>query len=787
MTRDLLPTLLTAAALLATPLGTLHAAGEDTTRMGAATGVTFSGYTKDADGRRLWSLAADKASPLTGEETGRNNWALKTVRIRIFDRLGRAALNVNAPSAKYFGDIKTALEKGSVTAEGDGLHISGTGWKWVNGENNSDAITLDSKVRVRITPPADSTGKNLPILITADRLRAVTDNEGTTALAFEGNVRMTRDKATLTCEKLSTRVHGAARVGTDKPTREDIEVIDAEGNVTLVNAGMSISGKTARVLPAENQVSVIGDAEFRDFENNRIRVNGSAMHFDQTTRRIRVDPTGDARDGRVTAELPCLDERRAKNIRFANERARVSGKNLEILIGDTSNTLFITGDVKLVDPDYLGSCERFTIESARESTGARPEFMSVDARGVVVTRIIAEEKVMLMRDGRTLHCGKAEISPRKGLVELTQSPRVDDPRNGAALVANRMTIDSSANDTTVLFAYGEPAAPVVVTLPSLRRNARPGPAPAATTVTGELLVVTRRADLAVFEFENDIRLTGESLTGSCDRLGIEVNSGNIVRGASAASRIRRAVAVGNVQLKQDADTAEAPRAELYPNARLRELTVGDDNGLDGKEPLYIALDLDEEVAPGRRPKITAPSATLPSLDGKAGAPADAAATMSVEADHQELIKGEERLRAFARGRVVLSGKNISGTAADTEILATKVAATGRFEADILVARGGVTLRFDDRNASADTLEILARQHRIILTGNPKVDGMPSAGEIGRKIIEWTPGVGSDFTRLKIIDEPRTGYPTQIIRPRIELPGKGVPDLGRSLKNLDKNK
>lgn len=799
MPRDLRPLLLPAAFMLLLPAGPTFAGPDDAVRIGTATGVTFSGYSKDDEGRRQWTLSADTAAPLSAPGAGKNDRALERVRIVTFDKTGRPALTIAAPNARYRADAKTASDPGPVVADGEGVKLTGRDWRWVNGEDKTDTITIDSEVRVTVTPPGAAGAKAMPVVITANHLVARMTPAGGMHLAFEGEVRLTRDSAILTCGKLSTRVRGSGAGFAAKPGRDDVERIDAEGGVRLINKGTAITGRTAEVFPAKDLYSVNGDAEFRVFSDNRIRVNGEAMHYDRRSERIKVDPVAGAADGRVSAELPCLDEKRknSKDPAQAALRARVSGRDMEILVGTQSNTLVLTGDVRLVDPDYIGSCERLTVEAPR-TKGPAGDFPSAGTRDEAVKSFVAEDSVVLTREGRTLRCGRAEILPKESLAILTLSPRAEDPAQGAAFEATRMTIDTSDPLAQKLTGESAPGKPVKVTLPGFGKtgaSARPGEAPAGSTfVEAGLLVATKRADTGVFEFEDAVKITGTGLDGSCDRLGVEIDTRPAAGKSDRDRHIRRVVAVGSVKLRQDAYAAEAGRAEIYPHAGLKELSVADDNGMDGREPFFVTLSRGDS---GPRPKVTLPTVALPALGGLApkeiqNPDTPPAGAMTVESDFQEFVQGAERLRAFARGDVRLIAKGVDGRAASSELLATakapKPGAKPVFSADTLVARGGVTVKFGEYNAKAATMEIFPAANRLVLSGSPSIDGMVATPGVERKVLEWTPEKGPDGKsniRLHMTNEARAGFPSQIIRPQIRLPSESTPDLGRALKSLDK--
>ena len=362
--------------------------------------------------------------------SAKNEWALERVRIRTFDRTGRTVAALAAPTAQYEGETRTAHDVGPVSMDGDNLRLTGRDWKWVNGSGDTNTVTVDSDVRVVITREETSGVRAVPIVITAQKLLAEMRPSGT-RLTFDGDVRVTQGDTVTTCDNLVTRVRGSGN-GLGKSPRESVEQIDASGHVKLANRGAVITGKTATVVPAKALYSVFGDAEFTDLADRRIRVAGDAMHYDAVARRITVDPPAGSTDGRVTAEMPPIDTVRAKDPAQSDLRARASGRKMEILIAPETKTMLFTGDVRIADPDYTGSCDRLTVVTASRET----EFVATRPRHRGALRhVVAEGAVSLTRDGRTIRCDHADILPEENLVTLTRLAVAEDPAQGVTLEA----------------------------------------------------------------------------------------------------------------------------------------------------------------------------------------------------------------------------------------------------------------------------------------------------------------------------------------------------------------
>lgn len=771
--RPLLPLLLAAVAMLPSGAPRAFAEEEKNGFVGQIKGFTHV----DADrvtGRRKWSLRGDTAGPAPGDASGKR-WQLAGLRLASFDKDGRSRLTVAAPAAIFDEPAKRASDSGRVSLEAEKLTLTGRDWVWTN-TAAGDQIEIRAGVRVVLSADAAKPGApaQSDTVIEAKSLRARSD-EGGIALAFEGDVVVTRGDARVRADTVTTRVRGAGRAGLPGAADKDaVEAIHATGGVRLEHRSASISGNEATVLPATGEYTVSGDAVFRDLGENRIVVAGSTMRYAGATRHITVAPGA---DGRVNADLPAIDNPEPE------ARAHASGESLTIELTPAGNTLRLAGAVRITDPLHTLACERLEVDTPRRETDS---VISLKTR-TQPTRILAEDTVELVRDGKTVRCGRAEFLPPKNKVVLTGAPRGEVPDQHATFEAGRVTLDTLARTLVAESSTGRPVR-VAFALPHSTR----GPAkdaPPCVVEAGYLLASPAGASGATFEFEDRVTLEGDDLSGGCDRLGLEVEGAT----GGARGRLRRIVASGHVKLRQAAYSAEAGRAVILPGAILREANTREDNGLDGKTPAYVSLESAPDT-PGVRTRVVLPPMTLPNLagDGVLAGPSPTAASASpvtVEAEFQDLVVGRERLRAYARGEARIASEQLEGKAESIELVAlaapgTKPGATPRFAADQAVARGGVQVRLGERLATCDTLEIVPRESRITLAGRPHIDGWVDTPGVVRKTIGWTTAAGADgrpATAIRLKEERDPAAPLGGARPTVKIPLDGFPDLGRSLR------
>ena len=139
-----------------------------------------------------------------------------------------------------------------------------------------------------------------------------------------------------------------------------------------------------------------------------------------------------------------------------------------------------------------------------------------------------------------------------------------------------------------------------------------------TTIESEKLEMVNEDGRQVFNFTEDVRISGEDLSGTCDELKVyslkkDPNAKKEVKAATQADSIEKIIATGNVVMQQGEKDGEAQLATIYPqtgkivlegNPILRDKT-GEVTGhritfYKNEDKAYV----EGKEAEGVRPKVT---------------------------------------------------------------------------------------------------------------------------------------------------------------------------------------
>ena len=145
------------------------------------------------------------------------------------------------------------------------------------------------------TPPGEESKQTV---IESERLSVIHTEEGN-RFVFSGNVRVTGVDFEAECDRMEVRT--TARDG-DGGGFGAIEVVEATGNVRVLQGGREATAGKAFIYPAENRVVLEDGPVVRD---GRGTVSGHRMILRGTEGRIEVEPGPEGSRPRV--ELPDLD------------------------------------------------------------------------------------------------------------------------------------------------------------------------------------------------------------------------------------------------------------------------------------------------------------------------------------------------------------------------------------------------------------------------------------------------------------------------------------------------
>ncbi len=773
-----------AAACLPAPLF-----GDDSHRVKIETirDLKLSGYNQDDEGKIKWKLEADSAkadSERKSADIREAHWQLDSLRLFTFDESGKVFAEMKSPAGRFCPEKREADSSAAVELNGSGFHVRGKGWSW-SGSGHENLIRVHNDVFVFIDQPDRK-------LTARSRRLTVRGEADCTTLVFSGDVDVSYGDIVMSGGALEIVVagdgSGATRLGErgrDRSVKDRVKSISGHGNVKIERDRTVLTGETAEFLPQENLFRVRGNARLDarlDESGGMLIVKGDRADGKLDEKFVEVfapqlDSSKPFAPAVVTAEMPSLLERKKGAAANAGGRTFVSGKRMTVRTGDDGNVISLFGNVQVTDSAIRIRSETLVIETDPSAGDSPLPDITAENSGEnpSVRRVVAEDSVRVLYDGRELTCGRAEVLPPKKLITLTGDPKVVSPEEKSSLSGDRVEVLLDRDIVEVFSADGN--APgrrrVEAMLPEFAELSSSAGVPASKTksvpdtaktkIVGDHLTLTRGNDLSTFDIFGNVGLKSDNVVGSCGRLLVFADSESSAPAAARGnakkkptSQIKKIIASENVKLEQNGCRLDGGRATITPAVTLKEWVKDDVPGADGNSPFVVRVEPDVET--GARPRITFPggssgaglkfalpadakekpqaatagtraseddfSDSLP-LTKKKKAPAAAspepARESYIECDDMEMIAGENRSRFFLRGDVIfVSDGGAHGMCDSAEGQLERPAGAvenSRSEVKKVICRGNVRLEQDASRATGSTLEIFPPENRAVLRGN----------------------------------------------------------------------
>lgn len=788
--------------------------------------LKLSGFGDDDGGELKWRLeaaSAEAASRSKAEDIRRTSWNLKDLRLLTFGSQGEVFAKMTSALGVFNPERREAESAEKVSVDGDGFSVRGKGWSW-RGEGHENLIRVNDDVFVSLElPDGDET-----LSVMADALLIRGEDERTT-LVFSGGVVVLYGETTMNCDALEILVlgDGAEAAGFEEEKKsggsglkDKIMRIGGNGNVRVERAGKILTGDSAEFFPGEERFFVRENVRLTDAAGT-LSVSGDVAEGKVDARVVEIvatKPRAELRDEgapvAVSVRMPSMLGKDGNAASRGGDAppAKVRSRRIVVEAFPDRNVVSFFDEVNFSDAGIRIAADRFVAETDPDAEGSLLlDVPSEDSarREIRVRSAVAEGNVRAEHDGRILTCGRADLFPQQDLVRLTGEPKVDVPEEKFSLTGDRADIFSARDQIDVYSAEGDDPARrrVSATLPAVSElagaAAEKSGADATTEIVGDRLRLTRSApgENCVDVFGNVVlrsRMTSGNLDGSCDRLIVFADAaddaGTSGASAGAASRIRKIIADGNVELEQNGYELSGGRAEITPSVRLREWRKEDRSADDGgNDPFVVVVDPGENG--GARPRITFSSDAAGGVSPLSFARGDSAAEensgvpasgeksssapekTTLESDRMELIAGEKtRARFFLRGNVDFRTEGgASGRCDEVEGLlappaeAADAAEAPRFEAKEVVCRGNIRFEQDGGKGRGSVLEIFPQEDRAVLSGDAAF-----RDKDGTELYPGNDRFVFDLEKKQLItgeaaDAAGGGVPAQVARPQIIIP------------------
>ena len=595
------------------------------------------------------------------------------------------------------------------------------------------------------TPSAESSAAETPsgtpeepqkLTALSDQLTIKGSAEETT-LVFAGHVKVSYGDIFMACDSLEIVVpatsskngaDGSAGTGEAKKIAQAVSRIAGRGNLAITRGPLQLSGRSAEFLPQESVFRVRGNATLAntvsllfvrgDEAIGRLDENFVEVRAVKTAAAAGTKNTGtaDAPHGTVSIEMPSFVEKKSDAAgTTSGGRTLITGDRLTVFNAENENVISLFGNVSAADGNIKIGAD--TLAVTTEPTLGNALDAAADAGGTArrnefskIRVIAAAGNVRAEYSGRVLTCGRADVFPQENLILLTEAPQIVSEEEDATLSGDRAEVRLDRDEIAVFGAEGD--APerrrVFASLPpfsgkdlaagtqnfskkSPKKSAETVPAEpqqGRTELRGDVLTLSRDAELSTFDFSGDVSLNSAELDAACGRITVFADpkrpKKSAARGAKdELSQIKKIIADKNIRLEQNGYELTGGRAVITPGISLKEWIEDDaDAAADGRAPFFITVEPDADT--GTRPRIRFPG-------GETGAALEFALPIGTQksektgaserAENAEPAAGEtagKKAESPHKSSGFISGKlgetSAAGTAADADAKSTSAEA-----------------------------------------------------------------------------------------------------------------
>lgn len=552
---------------------------------------------------------------------------------------------------------------------------------------------------------------------------------------------------------LLAEVRGSLRSGADPTDRIEVSAarVDASpqasglrlsftGGVTLVRPGERLTcervdcdlgpgsellrwvarGGVRHVAPGR---ALVADEITQDTAAGRVELLGSVRVVDAEAEILAASVTRDLATGRLT----CRDDR-AVQVRLAAGKDRpaasLGGRLLVAApLEGGGFDLSLEGEASYVGPAARLGAERLAMRADPEGKGP------VEASGAV-----RGEQGTLAFTARS-----ARLDRARGELTLRGDPLVKD-RRGLELAGALIVV--LLGDQSLRIEEG----------PGVRAALRGRTEAGILDAEAARIEIRRDANLTVARMTGAVALRSAQAKASCRTLVLRAETvakvdTQALPGQPVVSEpklvLGKALLEGDVRIETTGVLATADRAELHP-------AVGvDDPGLRDN-PLFVTL-LSGEGEAGARPRLEVASGET---------------VGAFVADRHELLIAGEGARFWLRGEVALRAGGAEGACQLLEGTARRDPKEG-MRLSGARGTGDVRLEVDGNRATGKSLELDARERRLVLRGEARVSDR--AGKVGIP----AESLVYDYATRNWRMESAPGADGEIRRPRIFLPSTGL--------------
>lgn len=505
---------------------------------------------------------------------------------------------------------------------------------------------------------------------------------------------------------------------------------------------MEMSSPEATIRLQENRA--FSDTAIR-IEGDRFNLAGEGWEWLGEARRIEI-----LRDAAVSFSDTLPDALGATATRSedsdtsiamqAIDATRIRSHRMTLHSSETHHTFTFREAVDVRSRDWLLTSQFLEATIDAPPGGPVPE-TGVDLTGKL-NHAIARESVEIIQFDRTATAAEAEFFPREDRVILRGRPQVKLP--GAFVTGS--TIELQEGEALIRGSQADGRAQLILMQTGGLGIQGTSSLASETIVLADQIRLSEHADGNRFFFEGRVAVLSGALEMDAGSLTVYTRR-DVVEGDEGAevSSVQRMVATDSVRIEQAGQNAEAERVEFFPLEE-RALLTGQPRLYSGDSEIRAhTIELRPGVSVARSERGGDPVAvTLPDLpdlgyrDPQQANDTQPAIPTLINSRIARMESADEQTRFIFTDEVDVKATNLT-LQSDTLVVyavpdstqprsSTETSTTPPLRIERINAIGQVSIRQEDRSASAGQATFLPDEGRVILEDRPQVE-QPGMGKV----------------------------------------------------------
>ena len=661
-------------------------------------------------GKKIWELFGKKAKFVDDK-----NIDVFDMRLVLFDKTTSVKrATISSPTARVNMSSRLGSSKDTLFVEGAEFNLSGKEWKW-DGKNS--VVEIFSDVEINFNPATD-TVKSGDEKISVSKTK-ITGNTARLENGSKENKFYVVGNAAVRAENLSVDCHQIMVVSGGSQTKgtNDVNLIDAQGNVFMVRDNRTAKADKAVINPKENEAVLTGNPELEDLAS-KAKLSGDKIVFLKDKNSLK---SYSSVNGKVRARTIFFH---SKDDKSKPEKIEISSDEILLTSGEKENKFVFKGNVVVVGTEFSANCGSITVLA-----------QSVDSKKPEVNVIKCRNSVKLKNQAGVAFASEMDIFPKESRTELRRNVKLVNTKDGTTLTADKLELFRdedkgfatskkfvnlyiSEEATTGATSFGADTKQTRKTKKATKTNKKN--TTGITVVSARSIDFSRKDGVARFDFKRDVSISSKQVRATCNNMIVYAHSED-----NNTSKISKIEAFESVRVVQSEYTATSEYAVIYPkNEKSKDANVKN-------EHKFVEL-LVWDKKPNVRPKIMLPPMRNMGFEDSAISRKSRPKMTVITSNKQYLTSVNNVEKYFFEGDVKISATDTQGSCEKIEVVIAPPSSSERREISDIVLMNNVQMQQGLKEITCGNAHIYAKDEVAVLTKNPivfnKEDNTRAAGE-----------------------------------------------------------